>query len=64
MEVAAPILLEHTIPATLFVATDLIDSGGPLWWDELASLLLEPARLPLDADALERERRSVADPAG
>ena len=46
LEVAAPILLEHSIPATLFVATDLIDSGGPLWWDELAWLLLEPARLP------------------
>jgi peptidoglycan/xylan/chitin deacetylase (PgdA/CDA1 family) len=44
--VAAPILLEHAIPATLFVATDLIDAGGALWWDELASLLLEPARLP------------------
>ena len=46
LEVAAPILLEYAIPATLFVATDLIDSGGPLWWDELATLLLEPARLP------------------
>jgi peptidoglycan/xylan/chitin deacetylase (PgdA/CDA1 family) len=46
LDVAAPILLEHAIPATLFVAADLIDSGGPLWWDELASLLLEPARLP------------------
>ena len=45
LEVAAPILLEHGIPATLFVATDLIDSGMP-WWDELASLLLEPGRLP------------------
>jgi peptidoglycan/xylan/chitin deacetylase (PgdA/CDA1 family) len=31
LEVAAPILLEYGIPATLFVATDLIDSGGPLW---------------------------------
>jgi peptidoglycan/xylan/chitin deacetylase (PgdA/CDA1 family) len=46
LEVAAPILLEHGIPTTLFVAAKLIDSGGPLWWDELASLLLEPARLP------------------
>jgi peptidoglycan/xylan/chitin deacetylase (PgdA/CDA1 family) len=46
LEVAAPILLEHKVPATLFVATDFIDSGGPLWWDELASLLLEPAELP------------------
>jgi peptidoglycan/xylan/chitin deacetylase (PgdA/CDA1 family) len=46
LEVAAPILLEHGIPTTLFVATELIDAGGPLWWDELASLLLEPAPLP------------------
>jgi peptidoglycan/xylan/chitin deacetylase (PgdA/CDA1 family) len=46
LEVAAPVLLEYGIPATLFVATDLIDSGGPPWWDELASLLLEPAELP------------------
>jgi peptidoglycan/xylan/chitin deacetylase (PgdA/CDA1 family) len=46
LELAAPILLEHKIPATLFVATDLIDSGGSPWWDKLASLLLEPAELP------------------
>jgi peptidoglycan/xylan/chitin deacetylase (PgdA/CDA1 family) len=46
LEVAAPILLEYGIPATLFVATGLVEAGGPPWWDELASLLLEPARLP------------------
>ena len=46
LELAAPILLGHRIPATLFVAAELIDAGGPPWWDELASLLLEPARLP------------------
>jgi len=46
LEVAAPILLEHGIPTTLFVATEPIDSGGSLWWDDLASLLLEPAELP------------------
>jgi peptidoglycan/xylan/chitin deacetylase (PgdA/CDA1 family) len=46
LDVAAPIMLEHGIPATLFVATELIDAGGPLWWDELASLLLERAQLP------------------
>jgi peptidoglycan/xylan/chitin deacetylase (PgdA/CDA1 family) len=46
LEVAAPIMLEHGIPATLFVATELIDAGGPLWWDELAALLLERAQLP------------------
>jgi peptidoglycan/xylan/chitin deacetylase (PgdA/CDA1 family) len=46
LEVAAPIMLEYIIPATLFVATNLVDSGGPPWWDELASLLLEPEQLP------------------
>ena len=46
LEVAAPILLEHGIPTTLFVAAELIDAGGPPWWEELAALLLEPARLP------------------
>ena len=46
LEIAAPILVEHGIPATLFVATDLVDAGGPPWWDQLASLLLEPSRLP------------------
>ena len=46
LEVAAPILLEHGIPTTLFVAAELIDAGGPPWWDELAAVLLEPARLP------------------
>jgi peptidoglycan/xylan/chitin deacetylase (PgdA/CDA1 family) len=39
-------MLEHGIPTTLFVAAELIDAGGPFWWDELAALLLEPARLP------------------
>jgi peptidoglycan/xylan/chitin deacetylase (PgdA/CDA1 family) len=46
LEVAAPILAVHRIPATLFVATDLVDAGGAPWWDRLASLLLEPERLP------------------
>jgi peptidoglycan/xylan/chitin deacetylase (PgdA/CDA1 family) len=46
LQVAAPILQGYAIPATLFVATDLIDCDGPLWWDGLASLLLEPVRLP------------------
>ena len=46
LEIAAPILAEHGIPATLFVATGLVDADGPPWWDRLASLLLEPARLP------------------
>ena len=46
LEIVAPILAKHRIPATLFVATGLVDAGDPPWWDQLASLLLEPARLP------------------
>jgi peptidoglycan/xylan/chitin deacetylase (PgdA/CDA1 family) len=46
IEIAAPILAEHRIPATLFVATGLVDAGGAPWWDQLASLVLEPERLP------------------
>jgi peptidoglycan/xylan/chitin deacetylase (PgdA/CDA1 family) len=46
LEVAAPILLEQKIPATFFVTTGLVDGDRPPWWDELASLLLEPDRLP------------------
>jgi peptidoglycan/xylan/chitin deacetylase (PgdA/CDA1 family) len=46
LKIAAPILLEHEIPTTLFVAAELIETAGPPWWDELATLLLEPARLP------------------
>jgi peptidoglycan/xylan/chitin deacetylase (PgdA/CDA1 family) len=46
LDVAAPILLEHGIPATLFVAPELVERGGPPWWDELATLLLEPSQVP------------------
>ena len=46
LEIAAPILAKHRIPATLFIATGLVDAHGPPWWDQLASLLLKPARLP------------------
>lgn len=46
LELAAPILVEQGIPATLFVATGLIDAGRTPWWDELTSLLLEREPLP------------------
>lgn len=46
LEIAAPILVERGIPATLFVATGLVGAERSPWWDELTSLLLEPERLP------------------
>jgi len=45
LEDAAPILERHDVPATVFVCPGL----GPrheYWWEELASLLLRPGRLP------------------
>ncbi len=39
LHVAKPILEKHGIPATVFVATGLVDSGREFWWDELAHLL-------------------------
>jgi peptidoglycan/xylan/chitin deacetylase (PgdA/CDA1 family) len=35
LEVAKPILEEHGLPATIFVATGYVGSGRDFWWDEL-----------------------------
>lgn len=34
-EVAYPILLKHRVPATIFLATGLIDRTSPMWWHPL-----------------------------
>jgi peptidoglycan/xylan/chitin deacetylase (PgdA/CDA1 family) len=41
---AKPLLEQHRIPATVFVATGYV--GREFWWDELARLLLSSATLP------------------
>ena len=43
---ALPLLQEHDVPATVFVATGLLGKTRAFWWDELADLLLRPGRLP------------------
>lgn len=43
---ALPALERHQTPATLFVATGLIGSEGPYWWDELTDLLLGAGERP------------------
>lgn len=40
-EIAAPLLTEHGVPATMFLPTAMIRSGGPFWWDELEEIVLE-----------------------
>lgn len=48
---ALPILREHAIPATIFLATDHIGSTDPFWWDRAAWAFdraeRHPAALPL-----------------
>jgi peptidoglycan/xylan/chitin deacetylase (PgdA/CDA1 family) len=39
---AKPILTAAGVPATVFVASGLVDGGQPLWWYELAQLLDGP----------------------
>ncbi len=36
---ALPILRSHRLPATFFICTGFLDSGGVPWWDELAWLV-------------------------
>jgi peptidoglycan/xylan/chitin deacetylase (PgdA/CDA1 family) len=43
---ALPLLREHDIPATVFVATAHLGKQRGFWWDQLADLLLRPGRLP------------------
>ena len=46
LEQAFPVLREHGVPASLFVATGNIDTPREFWWDRLESVLLTPGRLP------------------
>jgi peptidoglycan/xylan/chitin deacetylase (PgdA/CDA1 family) len=39
--VAAPLLEEYQLPATVFLPVELIERGRPFWWDELQQLVLD-----------------------
>jgi peptidoglycan/xylan/chitin deacetylase (PgdA/CDA1 family) len=56
LELALPVLEKHGVPATLFVATGLIDTAADPWWQELESLL---ARLDAVEVALERAEQPL-----
>ncbi len=43
---AAPLLMRHQIPATVFVTVGGTGSEREFWWDELAHMMLRPGRLP------------------
>jgi peptidoglycan/xylan/chitin deacetylase (PgdA/CDA1 family) len=38
---ALPVLQHYQVPATVFLATGLVDRNVPFWWDELAIMVLE-----------------------
>jgi peptidoglycan/xylan/chitin deacetylase (PgdA/CDA1 family) len=38
--VAAPLLEQYELPATVFLPVELIERGRPFWWDELQQLVL------------------------
>lgn len=46
--IAEPLLRERGIPATVFMATDYLNSPGEGWWEELDAILLESPRLPAE----------------
>ncbi|MDX6504082.1 MAG: hypothetical protein QOE29_1207 [Gaiellaceae bacterium] len=57
LEVAAPLLEQQRIPATVFIATEALGRERGLWWDELQGLVLTPGKLP---DELELELDGAA----
>jgi peptidoglycan/xylan/chitin deacetylase (PgdA/CDA1 family) len=61
LEAAAPVLVEHGVPATVFVTTGLIGRSSEPWWDELTALVLEredlPETLTLELGGAERRFR-------
>ncbi len=45
LQQAAPVLARFGQPATIFVSSGSVDNGRTFWWDELASIFLQPGRL-------------------
>ena len=43
---AAPILVRHGIPATVYINSALVGRSREFWWDELEQLMLAPGTLP------------------
>jgi len=49
-EVAAPLLEDARLPATIFIPAELIERGNPFWWDELRMLVFTHAGKQLTLD--------------
>lgn len=49
-EIAAPLLAEFNIPATIFVTPRADAADREFWWDDLERIILQTPRLPADLD--------------
>jgi peptidoglycan/xylan/chitin deacetylase (PgdA/CDA1 family) len=58
LEHASPILQQHQVPATIFVATAGLDNTREFFWDDLDRIFLQPNRLP-DSLHLEVGEKTV-----
>lgn len=54
-EYAYPLFVKYRMPAAVFLVTDFIDRGTPLWWDQIAELVNH-----LDDDSLELKVGTVS----
>ncbi|MEJ0084615.1 MAG: polysaccharide deacetylase family protein [Pseudomonadota bacterium] len=62
-EVAFPVLERHGIPATVFVSTDLVESGEPFWFEITAHLMLRVAPRAVVFDECPEGLPAAGDPA-
>lgn len=60
---AKPLLEAASVPATIFIVTDVVRRSGEYWWDELADIILRPGRLPARMDLGPEEERPNHGPA-
>lgn len=61
--VAAPMLEEAGVPATVFIPAALVERGEPFWWDELQTIVLRSDRdaLVFDGRKLPLGRKQTGD---
>lgn len=60
-ETARPLLAEHGMPGTFFLATGYLGQPREFWWDELDRLFLSPGELPARLEIAIGQHRFQCD---
>jgi len=60
-ELAFPVLKQHSVPATFFIATGFVTDGGMTWWDEIAWMARTSPRDQMLLDPWFAEPLSLTD---